>query len=221
MSVEQGFIGITLSSDFGEDGKAFFRAFPTAAARSASRAINRTMNRKVLPLGVAAINEQVDFPDGYVKDRLTVRKFSTPTDLEGQVAGRDRATSLRRFLIGTASTGYRGKNAAPLTVQVKPGQTRTIPGYLVNLKSGNVGFAIRLRPGDTLRGSRSAVELPPRKGDRPDSGTTYLLYGPSIDQIFVDVTDQITPQIDQALALEFFRLMDVEFGTGGINDEPD
>lgn len=89
-------------------------------------------------------------------------------------------------------------------VQVHPGRIKQMPrAYIIPLRAGNqfglnTGLAIRLRPGETVRNIReyTPVEIYP---------DVYILYGPSVDQVFRGVTADITPEVNSALDAEFNR----------------
>ena len=96
-----------------------------------------------------------------------------------------------------------------MRLRVKPGRTTVIPNaFLIPLKSGsadietkaNLGLAVRLRPGERLRNKKSSRRL---------AIGLFLLYGPSVDQIFSDVALQEAPIAARFLENEFLRLLDL------------
>jgi hypothetical protein len=186
----------------------FFDALPRAASQAAYLAINDTMSRRGLPDARRAILKAVAFPAGYLDaaDRLSISQTATPTRLESRMTARMRPTSLARFSIG-GSIGSRGG----VQVRVKGGgATRTMArAFLLPLRSGtggdafNLGLAIRLRPGETLANKRDVVAKQYGK-----SGSLYLLYGPSVDQVFRQVSADIAPGLAQAATGEFLRQFD-------------
>lgn len=167
-------------------------------------AINDTMRDVVLPLARKEIEAQVNEPENYLDDnRLYVEQFATPTQLEGMVTGRDRPTSLARF--ATAGAAVPGRKWTPVEgVEVHPGQMRRMGrAYLIPLRAGttlggNVGLAIRLRPGERVQNIREfdPIEIYP---------DVYILYGPSVDQVFQGVAHDILPEVNSALEVEFNR----------------
>lgn len=187
----------------------YFETLPAVAAQAMSRALNFAA-QQAIKLGADEIYKQVNFPAGYVEDgRLKQSQYSTPTQLEARVQGRDRPTSLARFVppgtMPAPSFAIRGKRAPNpgVNVTVKPGQTKHFSsGFLIGLRNGNIGFAIRLRPGDTVREVRrfSPIQLFPG---------VFLLYGPSVDQVFDDVAETIKPEVTSALVDEFSRQFDL------------
>lgn len=196
--------GLTIDSSGIEDYERFLELFPQTAQKALSMSINDTMRDVVLPEGRRMMEEQVNYPAGYLDDnRFAVKQFATPTQLVGQVAGRGRATSLARF--ATAGQGVPGRKWTPVdTVEVRPGNPR--PGnrmYLIPLRAGttmggNIGLAIRLRKGEKLQNIREfqPIEIYP---------DTYILYGPSVDQIFQSIAMDLEPKIVAALKDEFYR----------------
>ena len=69
----------------------------------------------------------------------------------------------------------------------------------------NLGLAIRLRPGEKLQNKVAARRV--EKG-------LYLLYGPSVDQVFrsrdgTGVATDLVPDIEQDLSDEFIRLLEL------------
>lgn len=181
-----------------------------AVRLAAARAINKTTFR-----GRAAaaryIREQVAFPAGYVSQankRLFVSRTATEGSLEGAITARGRATSLARFVRGTPAKGQ------GVTVVVAPGRARTMRrAFVVRLRAGtadldtksNMGLAMRLRPGETLSNKRELRKL---------TNGLYLLYGPSVDQVFRardggGVAEDIAPELADFMEREFLRLLEL------------
>lgn len=180
--------------------KDYFDALPDRAEESMKLAINSVITRSGLKSFRDSINLQVAFPAGYLAgDRLEVTKKAYKGSLEGVITARSRATSLARFA--------RASNSRGVQVRVNPGSSRFMTGaFLMRLRSGasltednyNVGLAIRLKPGEIVRGKRvqSVVQA---------DHTLQLLYGPSVDQVFGDVADEESPTIADQVETEFFR----------------
>lgn len=177
----------------------------------ASQAINTIVSR-YRTIGAELIMQEVKFPDGYLNPaggRFRVAKKSSPTSLEGSIIARSAPTSLARFV-----TGGGGKNQGT-TVEVHRGKSKTMKkAFLIPLPAGsgvetksNMGLAMRLRPGETITNKKNVRKL--------DKGL-YLLYGPSVDQIFMSATsgkgvaEDIAPDIQRDLAAEWLRLMDID-----------
>lgn len=154
------------------------------------------------------IGEQINLPKrtlGPAAGNLTVSKKAQRTSLEARITARGRPTSLARFSKGTPGR-------AGVQVEVKPGQARFLRrAFLIRLPQGtaltetrfNLGLAIRLRPGERLDNKTQQVQL---------SKGLYLLYGPSIQQIFLNnqgkgVADDLADPTADALEAEIIRLL--------------
>ncbi len=165
----------------------------------ARQAINRTTDR-TRTRSDREIRKQVAFPARYLSSRLTVSKKASGRSLEAVITGRDRPTSLARFSKGKDVGAARRKGGVSVTVA--PGQTRFMSGaFLMQLRGGNLGLAIRLKAGESMRNKRKMTRV--GKG-------LYLLYGPSVDQAFRSVADEYAaPDAADYLEREFIRLMEL------------
>lgn len=167
-----------------------------AAARNAiNRATDRARTRSD-----REIRKQVNFPARYLSDRLRVAKRASGRNLEGVITGRDRPTSLARFAKNRNPAATRKAGEVKLTV--KPGTTTTIPNaFLMPLRNGNLGLALRLKPGETIRNKKYLTKV---------SKGLYLLYGPSVNQVFRTVADEkAAPDAATFLEREFLRLLEL------------
>lgn len=207
-------MSVKITLDGIRDFEAYFAILPAAAEKAASRAINRIMDRDARKLAIADMQRQVNFPPGYLESpgRLKVTQYATPQRLEGKLTGRDRPTSLARFApAGTpvARKGgprARGGRLSGVAVSVKPGQSTTMRGgFLYTLKSGNIGFAYRTPDGRKPTDAYHPTLLFKDKG----RGAVWLLYGPSVDQVFQTVADDIRTPVTVALEAEFLRMFDL------------
>lgn len=161
----------------------------------AQQAINDTLRRARTALD-REIRQQVAFPARYLGTRLRITEFAREGSLQGTITGRDRPTSLARF--STGKPGGRGG----VRVQVAPGSRKQMKrAFLMELKHGNVGLAIRLKPGETIRHKKYMTKV---------SQGLYLLYGPAVNQVFAGVADDETSQIAAMLQKEFTRLMELD-----------
>lgn len=185
--------------------ESFVEDYPDISAQAAMMAINQTAERTAVPLARQRIGEQVEFPPNYLKDpsRLGVTQKATRTNLEAVVSARQRPTSLARFAPAGATPSNTQKGG--ISVQIKQGQIKQFQrGFLVRLRAGatlnndnfNMGLAVRLKPGESLHGTSGAKKL---------FNNVYLLYGPSVDQVFKTVADDITPEVLDAMATEYLR----------------
>ena len=183
----------------------YFERAPAAAHEAAFLAVYTVSERDAITLGRDEMNSQVNFPAGYLnKDRLYVSKKANRQDLEAVVTGRDRPTSLARF-VKNPVPGQRG-----VSVEVHKGRTKYMKkAFIVRLRSGrtmdgktfNVGLAIRLAPGERLHNRREAGNV----DYAMLAPNVYLLYGPSVDQVFQSVSQEIAPEVGNRLAAEFLR----------------
>lgn len=171
--------------------------------RKAVMAINRAIEWARVQAS-REMRRQVAFKAGYLRERLRVTKKARGQDLEAIITGRQRATSLARFARDTDPAAARRRGG--VRVEVKPGAAKMMKGaFLVRLRAGaaktdtqyNLGLAIRLKPGDSLRNKKYAVQL---------DQNVYILYGPSVDQVFRSVADDLSPDALVYLEREFDRL---------------
>lgn len=171
------------------------------------------------------IREQVNLPARYLgsaasggNDRLKITKYAKPGDPEAVIRGRERPTSLARFVVGSKTLGKRTPGR-PVRVKVSAkGSAKTMPGaWLMRLRAGrvldddtfNVGLAVRLKPGESIN-KREFVNT---FGDyefgenrrSPRAGRMYMLYGPSVAQVFDDVAVDIEGPVSTRVEAEFVR----------------
>lgn len=202
------------------DVASYFERLPQAASSAASMAINQVVKRQGMRLAQDAIYDQIAFPSGYLSgDRLTVARYASPGSLEAVIRARHRATSLSRFA-GNAPIGGGqfvsggGRSAVPpITVRVKSKSGgKVIRGaWLVRLNKGasfdqdnyNVGLAVRVRTGDVTGKWSTHQSWLVRPNDKGVG--IALLYGPSVDQVFRDVSDTIAEPMGRLVVDEFFR----------------
>lgn len=189
--------------------KRFYDLAPVAATQAARIAINQSAERKGLTLARAAMTAQVNFPRGYFneinrtgKPNLGMAYRATDASLEAGIAGRQEPTSLSRFSTERGRfTQGRHRRGAPISVSVTPGRSRALPrAFFLRLRNNNVGLGIRLKNGETLTNTVGAkiITSGPLKG-------VALLYGPSVDQVFRTVAVDISPEVLDALTVEFLR----------------
>lgn len=176
----------------------------------AAQAINKVARDQRVE-AARRIRDQVNLPSrslGPSAGNLTVAQKATRSKLEARIRARGRPTSLARF-----SRGQPGK--AGTTVEVKPGQARFMRrAFLIRLPQGstitetrfNLGLAIRLRPGEKLNNKIRQVQL---------AKNLVLLYGPSIQQVFLDnqergVARDIEEPTADKLEAEILRLIGLD-----------
>lgn len=185
----------------------YLETMPELTAQALRLSINGVAKGK----GMTAIKKQmldeIAFPPGYLNpERLKVTKLASDNKLEAVITGRKRATSLARFVTGNPVPNSRRSDG--ITVRVQKGRTTYLKNaFLVKLNRGasmsednfNIGLAVRLKPGEQLANKRTQHKawLVPNK--------VALLYGPSVDQVFAGVIEDIRPLIGDQVAAEFHR----------------
>lgn len=176
---------------------------PDVTPQAASLAMNTVIPRSGMARYKKAIRGQIAFPAGYLDDidRFGVTRSATPSRLESVISARHRATSLARFASG-GGVGQEG-----LTVRVKAGRTvRMKRAFKVRLNAGaaltddnyNIGLAVRV-PGGVFRNKKDASNMVRLAKD------VFLLYGPSINQVFRAVSQTETPGVLNDIGTEFYR----------------
>lgn len=174
--------------------------------RAAARAINYASDR-ARTSGAKEIRKQVSFPAAYLtpsQGRLSVARKASEQSLEGVITARHRATSLARFVVN----GTPGKTG--VQVQVKPGKTEQLArAFLIRLRSGNADIDTASNLGLAVRTNRGEK---PSKAYRPVqiAENLFLVYGPSVSQVFKTVREDIEPAAQADLADEFFRQIELE-----------
>lgn len=201
---------ITLSMKGMRDLETFAKEFPAEVDTAAQRAVNYTLV-KVRTQTTRDMQKQVELGKSYLDSKLRITRKATIKNPIGEISGAFEPISLARFARGTIK---RGK---PIKVRVKKGGsvTKFSNAAIVPLSRGGIGFLVRMKKGETLKGSSAARPLLPRKrkdGSRSDPATkAYLLYGPSVNQLFKEMlkTNEIIPVANDILEQEFFRQMKV------------
>jgi hypothetical protein len=180
------------------DAVEFFQRLPDVAGKAATMAINQVATRGGLKLARSGILDEIAFPKDYLSgDRLSVSQKATTSNPEAVIAARERPTSLARFADSSTALGSRAKIG--VRVQVKRGKSVTLKtAWLVRLNSGNIGLAVRVKPGQQVRNKTGATRwlVPDR---------VALLYGPSVDQVFRSVSEKIAEPVGRMVSEEFLR----------------
>lgn len=179
-----------------------------AAGELAAQAINDGIDyaRK---LGVEGILDQVNFPTSYLDlpERFAISQRASPTRAEARLTARQRPTSLGTFVTGS---GPRGRGVT-VKVQRKGAAKRMGRAFLTGAlragtaSGGNRGVAVRTR-GEKPQGAHKPVKL-----FQDDHGTVWLLYGPSVNQVFTDVAEDILPKVNQFIAERYRQLFQARF----------
>lgn len=171
--------------------------------QSASLALNTVLPRKAMTRYKKKMKTEIAFPGGYLDeaDKFGVTQFASPDRLEAVITARQRPTSLARFV----TAGQVGKPG--VSFRVKAGRTVTRPrAFLVRLRAGtalddenyNLGLAVRI-PGGRIRNKKDTSRMVRLGRD------VFLLYGPSVDQVFRGVSQTETPAVLNDIETEFFR----------------
>lgn len=183
----------------------FLEAAPETTRNAASLAMNTVIPRKGMTRYKKAMKGQIAFPGGYLEDaeKFGVTRFATPGNLESVISARQRPTSLARF----ASSGGVGNEG--VTVRVKTGRsTRLKRAFMVRLRQGtmmdgesfNLGLAVRIPGGEAaVRNKTDKSRMVHLAKD------VFLLYGPSVDQVFRTVSVTETPHVLNEIESEFYR----------------
>lgn len=184
----------------------YFQRFPQIANTAARLAINTIATRQGMRISKDAMQDEVMFPRGYLNDRLVNTKKASSNDLEAIITGRKRATSLARFAVSGQAPGVR--RTGGVRIRVSKGRSSYMKNaFLVRLNKGasltednyNVGLALRLGPGESIRNKKRAHQSWLVKDQ------VALLYGPSVDQVFRTVAPEVADKISSELANEFLR----------------
>jgi hypothetical protein len=80
--------------------------------------------------------------------------------------------------------------------QVHDAHIETSFGVRLGLRNGNTGLAVRLKPGEKIKGSTGAVQM---------AENLYLLYGPSVDQVFRGVAEDRSGDLMNMVSSKFLR----------------
>lgn len=172
---------------------------PEEILRNARNAINKAADR-ARTSSDREIRKELNFPAQYLRSRLAVRKRASGSNLEAIISGRDKPTSLARFVTSRSpKVGVAGVNVKVSSSVAK----RMNSAFVMQLRNGNLGLAIRLKPGAMLTGSRGA-----KRFSSKDSNL-YLLYGVSVDQAFQTILPGQEEAAAEYLEREFLRLMEL------------
>lgn len=191
----------------------FLKSVPEAVADASHLAVS-SATRFAYAAGSRAMRKEINFSQTYLgeKDRYAISQRAKKSNPEAIISARQRATSLARF----ANDRRTGPTRKGLTVEVARGRKRKLrQAFLIKLKAGpsfsednyNIGLAVRLKPGERVKNKR---EMAPymKKARKASDANLYLLYGPSVDQVFRGVIPKIEPAISNYLESEFLRQME-------------
>lgn len=190
----------------------FLETMPDVTKTSARIAFNDVGSGEGLKLFRSSIDEQINYPSGYLSpsaNRLYLKRRALNERLEIIIAGRDRPTSLARFLMSwSRQTGakIKVKRSGRLSVIGRAFPVRLRAGATLTNDNFNVGLALRVDPGQGVRGkiAQATAKL---------SENVYLLYGPSVGQVFNDVAAEDAPAFIEMVSTEFLRQFNRLAGT--------
>lgn len=177
--------------------------------KAAMRAVNKATTKGRTASG-RAIRNHANLPAGYLTGaagRLVLSKAASQSNLERDITGRRRPTSLARYTNMKVLTPEQGRrNKRGVKVAVKPGGAKYIKrGFVMRLKSGgsesnNLGLAIRT-DGGAPAGSFKAKRI---------NDKLWLVYGLSVDTLFRRVIDEVSPGIADDMEAEFWRQLNLD-----------
>ena len=184
----------------------FVGEIPATQRRVAALALNKTSER-ARAASARRMREQINFPGGYLdpgQNRLVVDRKASSTSLETSVLGRTRPTSLARFVVGNPQP--RSGDEISVAIKTGRGARRLDRAFMVRLKSGNtdtknnLGLAVRTGNGQKPDNAYKPKQL---------GNGVYLLYGPSVSQVFKATRYEIEPDTLKFLSDEYDRLLKV------------
>lgn len=182
------------------------------SAKAVTRATYRAINgvaAKNLTRSRREIGKPVNLSASYIRERMSLSKANS-SHLVASIKARQRPTRLATFSAkqlsrranssnGDALRGIqKGRRQAGVSVAVKRGGGRKkMPGaFFVPLRSGNVaavnGMGVFIRTGSGKKDIKH-------------------LYGPSVDQLFRGVIDDVAPDVQAELEAELIRQANYEF----------
>ena len=179
------------------DFEKLLKKVPDETRKAASMAINTTAKR-ARTAGAKEIRNQVNLRAKYVNDNLTVTRSASRNDLRAVINGRARPVMLHRYVTGWASRSKGRRRGARVSVK-RGGASRSLSRtFEMKLNSGNMAIVMR-----TDGGEPDAAYKPRRLFAGRDD--LWVLYSPSVDQLFKTVKDDIAPDMSKFVAKEFKR----------------
>lgn len=170
-----------------------------AAMRAVNKAVDRTRTQSS-----RMIRDRKAFPASYLQEpgRLGSQKAKSPASPTAYIIARQRGTSLNRFA---------RRSGKYLAVRINVGsQAKTLKrAFVMNLRSGNVGVAMRLRPGENPGNRLKKDVWTNSRGQR-----IWFMYGPSVDQVFRQVAEDVSPFAADVMQAEFQRLLALDMKGG-------
>lgn len=174
----------------------YVRELPEIANEAAFLSVSDT-SKSARAAAARKMVTTLTWPKSYLDNgRLGIAKRATRSDLTAEIKGRDRPTSLARFSATPVRFGR--QQGIKVSIVRGKGQPMMRRAFYMRLKRGrsmdtenpNVGLAVRLGKGESLSNSVGALDI---------GGGVYLLYGPSVNQVFGNVADDILDDVSDSL----------------------
>lgn len=200
---------LTIQLKGAKEFQQYLRLFPQASRRAVKDTVNAG-TKFAFAESSREMRKQVNLPQSYIGsaaagNRLKIARYATEEVPVGVISARKRPVSLARFALDKMLARRGG-----VSVVVKPGSARRMASaFIIKLRAGksvaedqfNLGLAMRIKPGESIRNKRA-------KPFSTRDPTLFLLYGPSVDQVFQTVRAQVVPKVEDFLGLEYLRQFD-------------
>ncbi len=204
-------------ADFGSLKDFYTVRFPQAIKLAQINAINDTASYG-LKLATEEMLKEVRFPAGYLDQpkRFYISQFAQDGFIEAHITARGRATALSRFALpGQTPFSTRGasslKGSGPgVNVEVNPGQVRNIgSAFIMAFKNGNYGIAVRTKGATSVQARLKSKKF---FSTAQLTNDLYILYGPSVDQVFQSVAKDIAERVRIHLMESFITQLNAQDG---------
>lgn len=179
------------------------KTLPDDMLSAARKAVNDAARHGVA-VGKDLMRKQINFPTGYLDGnskygkRFGIASYASNDKLTAVVRGRDDATSLARFVVGgpAAKPKRSGKKQEfGVSVMVDPGKPKEMrSAFMIKLANGNLGLALYDPSGKGPRNTHGARQL---------SKSVWLLYGPSVSQVFDETRNEMRDDLQDYMAKRF------------------
>lgn len=206
---------ITVKGDGLQRLQRSLRAVAGESVTATMRAVNYAAKRARTEAS-RQIRDQINLPARYVNENLKIEFKATRARLRSVISARTRPTRLARY------------GAKQLTRKAKgPAKGDPLRGIASGRKQA--GVSVSVKRGGSRRKMRKAFLVPLRRGRMPGETSNMgvfirtgrgkkdikHLYGPSVDQLFRRIREELAPSIRIDLASEYARQMDLLTGKLG------
>lgn len=188
--------------------RASLRSSGKTVRRAARLAINDTA-RKTRTEGSKAIREQVSLKASYVRKHLQLRP-ANDANLRATITATKRPVLLSRY------------GAKQLTRKAKqPRRSTGNPRWNIQPGRKSAGVSVKVKAQGPRKKMRSAFFIPLKAGKYHSAGATgvavrtgprpddyRVLHGPSVDQVWRDVREQVSPAAGVNLQRQFIRQLE-------------